>query len=269
MEIHQSPPSSFSPPGRPRGFKLRLPLLRSLSNSKASLDDAEVGHIPTATPLPLHPDHHSHESLGPTEFLPLPPLPPDHQQQLSGSRWAIRCKGTNRPKTMRPRIIPFLHHHHGLHPSYSMFVPMLPQKCILAIPSKSFFRFPRSALQGWPEDSQEDQRTLLSSDPPVSPPPPPPPPSHRAQLVGPLTQSSPCVAPHHRLSLNPDGSGSNCTLTHSRSRESFHSMRRASSVDEIEAMRPDWDRKNRRASIRPGSSSTGEAFWGEDRLLFF
>lgn len=35
-------------------------------------------------------------------------------------------------------------------------------------------------------------------------------------------------------------------------------MRRASSVDEIEAMRPDWDRKNRRASIRPSSSSTGK-----------
>lgn len=32
-------------------------------------------------------------------------------------------------------------------------------------------------------------------------------------------------------------------------------MRRASSVDEIEAMRPDWDRKTRRASMRPG---TGE-----------
>uniref|UniRef100_A0A3Q1JDD4 Voltage-gated inwardly rectifying potassium channel KCNH2 n=1 Tax=Anabas testudineus TaxID=64144 RepID=A0A3Q1JDD4_ANATE len=77
-------------------------------------------------------------------------------------------------------------------------------------------------------------------------------------LVGPLTQSSPCVAPtHHRLSLNPDASGSNCSLSHSRSRESFHSMRRASSVDEIEAMRSDWDRKNRRASIRPSSSSTG------------
>uniref|UniRef100_A0A3B4XUY3 Voltage-gated inwardly rectifying potassium channel KCNH2 n=1 Tax=Seriola lalandi dorsalis TaxID=1841481 RepID=A0A3B4XUY3_SERLL len=68
------------------------------------------------------------------------------------------------------------------------------------------------------------------------------------RLVGPFTQSSPCVAPHHRLSLNPDASGSNCSLSHSRSRESFHSMRRASSVDEIEAMRPDWDRKNRRAS---------------------
>ncbi|XP_068200015.1 potassium voltage-gated channel subfamily H member 2 [Antennarius striatus] len=182
--------------GRPRGFKLRLPLLRSLSISKASLDDAEAGHIPTATPLPLHPDHPSHESLSLGEFLPLPPLPPDHQQQISESRLA---------------------------------------------------------LQGWPEDIQEDQRTLLSSDPPVAPHPP----SHRVHLVGPLTQSSPCVAPHHRLSLNPDGSGSNCSLSHSRSRESFHSMRRASSVDEIEAMRPDWDRKNRRASIRQGSSSTG------------
>uniref|UniRef100_A0A4W6BW35 Voltage-gated inwardly rectifying potassium channel KCNH2 n=1 Tax=Lates calcarifer TaxID=8187 RepID=A0A4W6BW35_LATCA len=185
--------------GRPRGFKLRLPLLRSLSNSKVSLDDAEAGQIPTATPLPLHPDHQSRESLGLGEFLPLPPIPPDHQEQISGSR---------------------------------------------------------SALQSWPEDRQEDQRTLLRSGPPVPPPPPPPPP-HGAHLVGPLTQSSPCVAPHHRLSLNPDASGSNCSLSHSRSRESFHSMRRASSVDEIEAMRPDWDRKNRRASIRPGSSSTG------------
>ncbi|KAM8731444.1 voltage-gated inwardly rectifying potassium channel KCNH2 isoform 2-T2 [Acanthopagrus schlegelii] len=182
--------------GRPRGFKLRLPLLRSLSNSKASLDDTEAGQIPTTTPLPLHPDHHSHESLGLGEFLPLPPLPSDHQEKISGSR---------------------------------------------------------SALQSWPEDGQEDQRTLLSSHPPVPLPPPP----HRTHPVGPLTQSSPCVAPHHRLSLNPDGSGSNCTLSHGRSRESFHSMRRASSVDEIEAMRPDWDRKNRRASIRPGSSSTG------------
>uniref|UniRef100_A0A8C4HG95 Voltage-gated inwardly rectifying potassium channel KCNH2 n=1 Tax=Dicentrarchus labrax TaxID=13489 RepID=A0A8C4HG95_DICLA len=109
-------------------------------------------------------------------------------------------------------------------------------------------------LRSWPEDRQEDQRTLLSTDPPVPPPPPPP---HRTHLVGPLAQSSPCVAPHHRLSLNPEGSGSNCSMSHSRSRESFHSMRRASSVDEIEAMRSDWERKNRRASIRPGSSSTG------------
>lgn len=126
-----------------------------------------------------------------------------------------------------------------------------------------FYLVSRSGLQGWPEDCQEDQRTLLCSDPsePQAPPPPPPPPpslphSHRAQLVGPLTQSSPCVVPHHRHSLAPDGSASNCSLSRSRSRESFHSMRRASSVDEIEAMRPDWALKNRRASVRPGS--TGE-----------
>nr|XP_012779495.1 potassium voltage-gated channel subfamily H member 2 isoform X1 [Maylandia zebra] len=184
--------------GRPRGFKLRLPLLRSLSNSKASLDDAEAGHIPTATPVSLHPeDHRSPESLGLGEFLPLPPLPPNHQEKLSGSR---------------------------------------------------------SALQSWPEDRQEDQRTLLCSEPPVAVPPHQ---THGAHLVGPLTHSTPCVAPHHRLSLNPEGSASNCSLSHSRSRESFHSMRRASSVDEIEAMRPEWDRKNRRPSIRPASSSTG------------
>ncbi|XP_078147523.1 voltage-gated inwardly rectifying potassium channel KCNH2 [Centroberyx gerrardi] len=180
--------------GRPRGFKLRLPLLRSLSNSKASLDDPEAGRIPTA--LPLHPDQPSHETLALGEFLPLPSLPTDHPTKVCGNR---------------------------------------------------------STLQSWPEDRQEDQRTLLSSEPPVPPPPPPP---HAAPLVGPLTQSSPCVVPH-RLSLNPDASASNCSLSHSRSRESFHSMRRASSVDEIEAMRPDWDRKNRRGSVRLASSSTG------------
>uniref|UniRef100_A0A3B3B5F8 Voltage-gated inwardly rectifying potassium channel KCNH2 n=1 Tax=Oryzias melastigma TaxID=30732 RepID=A0A3B3B5F8_ORYME len=152
--------------GRPRGFKLRLPPLRSLSNSKVSLDDAETGRIPTATPLPLHSDHHSPESLG---------------------------------------------------------------------------------LGDCQEEQQEDQCTLLCSEPLVSPPPP------LTHLVGPLNQSSPFIAAHHRLSLNPDGSGSNCSLSHSRSRESFHSMRRASSVDEIEAMRPEWDRKNRRGSIRPSN----------------
>nr|XP_020475083.1 potassium voltage-gated channel subfamily H member 2-like isoform X2 [Monopterus albus] len=185
--------------GHPRGFKLRFPLLRSLSSSKASLDNKEAGHIPTAAPLSLHPEHHSDKSLGLGEFLPLPHLAPNHQEQSSGSR---------------------------------------------------------SGLQSWPEDHQEDQAILLCSEPPVHPPPPPPL-SHGTHLVGPLTQSSPCVAPHHRLSLNPDASGSTCSLSHSRSRESFHSMRRASSVDEIEAMRPDWERKNRRASIRQGSSSTG------------
>ncbi|XP_056155794.1 potassium voltage-gated channel subfamily H member 2 [Lampris incognitus] len=182
--------------GRPRGFKLRLPLLRSLSNSKISLDDAEAGHVPTATPLPLHQDRPGHESVALGEFLPLPPLPPDQQEQVSGNR---------------------------------------------------------AGLQSWPEDRQEDQCTLLGSERAMPPPPPPP---CAAPLVGPLTHSSPCVAPH-RLSLNPDASASNCSLSHSRSRESFHSMRRASSVDEIEAMRPDWDRKNRRGSVRPSSSSTG------------
>ncbi|XP_061661004.1 potassium voltage-gated channel subfamily H member 2 isoform X1 [Syngnathoides biaculeatus] len=179
--------------GRPRGFKLRLPLLRSLSNSKVSLNDAESGLIPIATPLPPHPVSHCHESLGFGEFLPLPPLPSDHTEKISESR---------------------------------------------------------SPLQDWTEDHREDHHTLLDSVSPV----PPHPPHHLTHLVGPLTQSSPCVAPHHRLSLNQDACGSNCSLSRSRSRESFHSMRRASSVDEIEAMRPDWDRKNRRASVRLGST---------------
>lgn len=61
-------------PGRPRGFKLRLPLLRSLSNSKVSLDDTEAGYTPTATPLPLNSDQHSQELLGLGEFVALPTL---------------------------------------------------------------------------------------------------------------------------------------------------------------------------------------------------
>uniref|UniRef100_A0A8C2JBB2 Voltage-gated inwardly rectifying potassium channel KCNH2 n=2 Tax=Cyprininae TaxID=2743694 RepID=A0A8C2JBB2_CYPCA len=89
----------------------------------------------------------------------------------------------------------------------------------------------------------EDQCNLLSSDP-SSPPPAPP---HPAAL--PLGHSSP-----RPQRLNPDASVSNCSLTNSRSRESFHSMRRASSVDDIEAMRPEWDRKHR---ARPTSGSTG------------
>ncbi|KAL6098124.1 kcnh2 [Pungitius sinensis] len=171
--------------GRPRGFKLRLPLLRSLSNSKVSLDD-----IPTATPV-LHPEHH----LGLGDFLPLPSLQLDHREQIFGTK---------------------------------------------------------SALQSWPEAQQEDQRTLLGPEHPAPSHYPPPPPQ-RAHLVDALTQSSSCVAPHHRLSLNLDGSGSNCSLSCSRSHESFRSMRRASSVDDIEALRPDWDRKNCRGSVRPGT----------------
>lgn len=104
----------------------------------------------------------------------------------------------------------------------------------------------RSATTGTPSSSlwPEDHRTLLVSEPM----PPPPAPPHPSTL--PLGQSSP-----RPQRLNPDASASNCSLTHSRSRESFHSMRRASSVDDIEAMRPEWDRKHR---SRPSCSSTGE-----------
>ncbi|GAA6107139.1 potassium voltage-gated channel subfamily H member 2 [Tachysurus ichikawai] len=91
----------------------------------------------------------------------------------------------------------------------------------------------------WPED----RRTLLGSEST----PPPSASTHSTAL--PLGHSSPQA---HRL--NPDASASNCSLTQSRSRESFHSMRRASSVDDIEAMKPEWERRH---SIRPASSSTG------------
>uniref|UniRef100_A0A8C9V1G0 Voltage-gated inwardly rectifying potassium channel KCNH2 n=1 Tax=Scleropages formosus TaxID=113540 RepID=A0A8C9V1G0_SCLFO len=123
--------------GRSRGFKVRLPLLRSLTNSRQSLrDDPEAGRLQDASRL-------SHESLALDELLSLP------DKSEPGPPW---------PEEARPLPLP----------------------------------------------------------PP--PPPPPPPPAHR---------------------LNPDASVSRCSLSQSRSRESFHSMRRASSVDDIEAMRPD------------------------------
>ncbi|XP_052340211.1 potassium voltage-gated channel subfamily H member 2-like [Oncorhynchus keta] len=86
----------------------------------------------------------------------------------------------------------------------------------------------------WPED----QRTLLGSEPATS--------------SMPLGQSSPRIT---LRMFNPDASVSNCSLSHSRSRESFHSLRRASSVDDIEAMRPPSCRKY--STVRPIHNSTG------------
>ncbi|XP_036086571.1 potassium voltage-gated channel subfamily H member 2 isoform X5 [Rousettus aegyptiacus] len=66
----------------------------------------------------------------------------------------------------------------------------------------------------------EERRALVGpSSPPACAPGPPPPPSPRAH------------------SLNPDASGSSCSLARTRSRESCASVRRASSADDIEAMR--------------------------------
>uniref|UniRef100_A0A673VW08 Voltage-gated inwardly rectifying potassium channel KCNH2 n=1 Tax=Salmo trutta TaxID=8032 RepID=A0A673VW08_SALTR len=159
---HKLPP--WLPTGRPRGFKLRLPSLRSLSNSKASLDDPETGRLPA-------PGYPSHESLALGELLSLPTLPPGHKSSSSAG------------SSSRPALL-------------------------------------------WPED----QRGLLGSEPPPS---------------AALSSLPPGQSPSRIVlqTLNPDVSLSNCSLSHSRSRESFHSMRRASSVDDIEAMRPASDRK--------------------------
>ncbi|XP_060103953.1 potassium voltage-gated channel subfamily H member 2 [Heteronotia binoei] len=54
-----------------------------------------------------------------------------------------------------------------------------------------------------------------------------------------VTHSSPRT---DKARLNLDASFSNCSLARSRSRESFYSVRRASSVDDIEAMRGDGDK---------------------------
>ncbi|XP_038828937.1 potassium voltage-gated channel subfamily H member 2-like [Salvelinus namaycush] len=168
---HKLPPWLLT--GRPRGFKLRLPSRCSLSNSKASLDNPETGHLPA-------PSHPSHKSLALGELLSLPPLPLEHHRSNSGS------------SSTRPDLL-------------------------------------------WPED----QRTLLGSEP--------------APSSLPLGQSSPRIA---LRMLNPDASVSNCSLSHSRSRESFHSIRRASSVDDIEAMRPPSGRKYN--TVGPIHNSTGQ-----------
>lgn len=71
----------------------------------------------------------------------------------------------------------------------------------------------------------EERRALVG---PGSPPPPPPPP--------PACPPGPHPSPRAH-SLNPDASGSSCSLARTRSRESCASVRRASSADDIEAMR--------------------------------
>ncbi|KAB0375890.1 hypothetical protein FD755_012533, partial [Muntiacus reevesi] len=72
----------------------------------------------------------------------------------------------------------------------------------------------------------EERRALVG---PGSPPPPPPPPP-------PACPPGPHPSPRAH-SLNPDASGSSCSLARTRSRESCASVRRASSADDIEAMR--------------------------------
>lgn len=62
----------------------------------------------------------------------------------------------------------------------------------------------------------------------------------RRALVGPGSPQTSGPGPHpspRAHSLNPDASGSSCSLTRTRSRESCASVRRASSADDIEAMR--------------------------------
>ncbi|XP_041422733.1 potassium voltage-gated channel subfamily H member 2 isoform X2 [Xenopus laevis] len=82
----------------------------------------------------------------------------------------------------------------------------------------------------------EDQQALISSKEPPE------------EDKEPAVQSSPHTDKDH---LNLDMSFSNCSLARSRSRESFYSIRRASSVDDIEAMKVDLDK------FRNRNSSTG------------
>lgn len=77
----------------------------------------------------------------------------------------------------------------------------------------------------------------------------------RRALVGPGSPSAcaPDTHPSPRAhSLNPDASGSSCSLARTRSRESCASVRRASSADDIEAMRAGPPPPPRHASTGEG-----------------
>ncbi|XP_053116339.1 potassium voltage-gated channel subfamily H member 2 [Hemicordylus capensis] len=67
----------------------------------------------------------------------------------------------------------------------------------------------------------------------------------------PATHSSPRI---HKTRLNLDASFSNCSLTRSRSRESCYSVRRASSVDDIEAMKQQGEGEKGRGHSRHAST---------------
>lgn len=100
----------------------------------------------------------------------------------------------------------------------------------------------------------EDQRALMEPEEGDAPPEPP------------VTHSSPLA---ERLRPAPFSDGS---LARSRSRESCHSVRRASSVDDIEAMRADGEKRchSRHASAGTGmhrGASTGTGMGGGGRAL--
>lgn len=71
----------------------------------------------------------------------------------------------------------------------------------------------------------------------------------------PVTHSSPRA---EKGRLNLDASFSNCSLTRSRSRESFYSVRRASSVDDIEAMKGESDKARGHSRHASTGSCRGE-----------
>ncbi|XP_063159249.1 potassium voltage-gated channel subfamily H member 2 isoform X2 [Candoia aspera] len=75
-------------------------------------------------------------------------------------------------------------------------------------------------------EEPEDQRALMEH-------------GGRGSKEPPITHSSPRADKAH---LRLEASFSNCSLTRSRSRESFYSVRRASSVDDIEAMKGEGDK---------------------------
>ncbi|KAM6282712.1 voltage-gated inwardly rectifying potassium channel KCNH2 isoform 2-T2 [Porphyrio hochstetteri] len=95
---------------------------------------------------------------------------------------------------------------------------------------------------GGPGDPQPEDRAALMGDEPPEPP---------------VTHSSPRA---DRLALH--AAFSNCSLARSRSRESVHSVRRASSVDDIETMKGDGDKRSHSRHASSGTamhrgSSTG------------
>lgn len=160
----------------------------------------------------------------------------------------------------RPRSCPFLYP--GRSKSFRLKLPALlalagsKQSLPQEPPDAVVVDFSKQSSESGPEEATssldpscpggaqpEDQAALMGDGPPEPP----------------ITHSSPRA---DRLALH--AAFSNCSLARSRSRESVHSVRRASSVDDIETMKGEGEKRchNRHASTGASmhrGSSTGTA----------
>ncbi|KAI6075500.1 Potassium voltage-gated channel subfamily H member 2-like protein [Aix galericulata] len=222
--------------------------------------------------------HHVHPQLRGGDGEGAPGLarrrhqPLGHPRQLVPRRWGTPtprthrgrapCPGPGRVRGGRPSPPPFLLHP-GRSKSFRLKLPALlaltasKQSLPQEPPDAVIVDFSKHSSESAPEEATsslensclgcsqpEDQKALMDPEEGDGRPEPP------------VTQSSPRA---ERLHLH--AAFSNCSLARSRSRESCHSIRRASSVDDIETMKGEGDKRchNRHAtagaSMHRGSST--------------